>query len=187
MSEVTRLSHPRLVEIEEFLLASRAGLLAAAQDVPVDRWGDPPNPATWSAAQVLDHLRIVEHGIVRLVQKLAREARAAGHPAEKETTSVVDPAFVARTNDRARRLEAPPRVMPVNAPDRQEALAAIARERAELLAAMAEADGLALGKLSWSHPVIGPLNLYEWLVFVGAHEMRHTAQLQEIAAAVATR
>jgi uncharacterized damage-inducible protein DinB len=187
MTDAARPSHPRLVEIAAFLQASRAELLVEAGRVPEEGWTDAPLPEGWSAAQVLDHLRIVEHGIVRLVQKLAADARAAGHPAEGETTSVVDAAFVARTRDRTRRIEAPPRVVPAGAPPRAEALAAIAREREALLAAMGAADGLAFATLTWVHPAIGPLNLYEWLVFVGAHELRHAAQLREIATELAAR
>jgi hypothetical protein len=29
--------------------------------------------------------------------------------------------------------------------------------------------------------VLGPINLYQWMLFVGSHEMRHTAQVIEIA------
>lgn len=32
----------------------------------------------------------------------------------------------------------------------------------------------------WPHPVFGMLNGYEWLRFLGYHEMRHGKQIQEI-------
>lgn len=183
MTDRARPAHPRLVEIAAFLRTSRDELLAAAAAVPDERWTDAPLPEGWSAAQVLEHLRIVEHGVLRLLQKLGAEARAAGHPLESVTDPVIDQAFIARTRDRTQRIEAPPRVTPVAAPARTEALAGIARERADLLAAMTDSDGLALGTLTWVHPVLGPLNLYQWLVFVGAHELRHAAQLRDIAGA----
>jgi len=43
-------------------------------------------------------------------------------------------------------------------------------------------DGLALGEVIQPHLVLGPINIYQWLLFVGSHEARHTAQVREIAA-----
>ena len=180
-----RIAHPRLVEIAAYLAETRADVVRAAHEVPAARWSEGPDGA-WSAAQVVDHLRIVEHGIVRLMQKLVPAARAEGLAVETDTGSVIDAAFIARTTDRSRRIEAPPRVLPAGAPDRDAGLAAMRAERAELLAAMADADGLALGSLEWAHPALGTMDLYRWLVFVGAHEARHAAQLRELARALAT-
>jgi hypothetical protein len=44
-----------------------------------------------------------------------------------------------------------------------------------------------LGELTQKHPVLGTLNLYQWVLFVAAHEARHTAQIREIVQAVAER
>lgn len=179
--------HPRMAEIARHLAAHRAELVEAARAVPADGWMDRLHADGWSPAEIADHLRIVEHGIVRLVQKLVSEARAAGHPPDTETSSVIDPGFMARTLDRSTRMEAPARVMPTRAPDLETALAALEAEREALHIALAEADGMALGSLSWEHPSLGTLTLYEWLVFLGAHEGRHATQLREIAIAFAPR
>ena len=178
--DTPRITHPRLVEVAAYLAETRAEVLRAANEVPVAAWSDTPDDGGWSAAQIVDHLRIVEHGIVRLMQKLVPAARAEGLACETDTSSVIDTAFIARTMDRSRRIEAPPRVMPTGAPDRDTALAAMHAERAGLLAAMADADGLALGSLEWAHPALGAMDLYRWLVFVGAHEARHAAQLRAL-------
>jgi hypothetical protein len=42
------------------------------------------------------------------------------------------------------------------------------------------ADGLALSEIVQPHPVLGPINLYQWIAFVGAHEARHAAQVMEL-------
>lgn len=178
-------THPRLAEISRYLDDSRDELVRAARAIPASRWTTAPAAGAWSAAQVIDHLRIVEHGIVRLFEKLIPDAIAAGHPAEGATDSVLDHAFIARASDRSRRIEAPPRVLPTGAPDLEAGLAAMAAERVALRAAVARGDGLALGTLEWQHPALGTLDLYRWLVFVGAHEVRHARQLREMAQALA--
>ena len=57
--------------------------------------------------------------------------------------------------------------------------------RAMLRSAIAEVDGLALGLIMHPHPVVGEINLYEWILFVGLHEQRHLPQIGEVAAASA--
>jgi hypothetical protein len=48
-------------------------------------------------------------------------------------------------------------------------------------------DGLALGTVYHPHPQFGPLSLYQWIAFVGAHEGRHAAQIRETGEALAKR
>ena len=43
---------------------------------------------------------------------------------------------------------------------------------------MATADGLALGEIKHDHVVLGELDLYQWLIFLGQHEARHTKQIE---------
>jgi hypothetical protein len=55
--------------------------------------------------------------------------------------------------------------------------------RLQVLAA--DADGLALGEVSFDHPFFGPMTVYQWVELMAAHEGRHTDQIKEIAAIVA--
>ena len=66
--------------------------------------------------------------------------------------------------------------------DAASAWTALAQTRADLRASAIGADGLALSEVIQPHPVLGPINLYQWLLFVGSHEARHTDQVREIAA-----
>lgn len=52
-----------------------------------------------------------------------------------------------------------------------------------LRAALAEADGLALGTITHVHPVLGEIDLYQWILFVGQHEERHIGQIVEVVSA----
>ena len=51
--------------------------------------------------------------------------------------------------------------------------------RRELTAAIAAADGLALGRVSAPHPALGQFNGYDWIAFAGTHVARHAAQIRE--------
>jgi hypothetical protein len=49
------------------------------------------------------------------------------------------------------------------------------------------ADGLALEQVHRPHVFFGPLNLYEWIGFLGGHAARHAAQIREIDVQLAAR
>jgi hypothetical protein len=86
--------------------------------------------------------------------------------------------FVERS--RGVKLEAPERIRPGDAPVLSDALSRLRDSRAALHAlrpALERADGHAL---LFPHPTWGPLNLYQWLLFVGAHESRHRAQIEAL-------
>jgi hypothetical protein len=53
--------------------------------------------------------------------------------------------------------------------------------RAKFRDLVRSADGLALAKVTAPNRVLGPLDGYQWILFVGAHEARHTGQIREIA------
>ncbi len=41
-----------------------------------------------------------------------------------------------------------------------------------------EADGFALAQVSFPHPALGTLNLYEWVAMIDGHERRHLRRMQ---------
>src|SRR5258708_34440872 len=84
--------------------------------------------------------------------------------------------------DRSRRRNAPEEVRPDGSLNAASAWTALEQPRAALRAAVLPADGLALSDVVKPHLVLGPINIYQWLLFVGSHEARHTAQVREIAA-----
>ena len=49
---------------------------------------------------------------------------------------------------------------------------------------MLSADGRALSGVIHEHPFFGPLNVYQWVELIAAHEMRHVAQVREAAMAL---
>lgn len=176
--------HRRLAEVAQYVDAQRDALLAAAEPLPDAQWTIRPAPDRWSVSDVFEHLHRVERGSARLIARRAAEARAAGHPAEEDDSSVMDCLAFAALTDRSRPVTAPERVAPEGGWTRTAALAAIAGSRAELHAAIAAADGLALQSVRHEHPRIGEIDLYQWILFIGQHEARHVPQVREIVSAL---
>ena len=75
-------------------------------------------------------------------------------------------------------MQAPETVRPRANADINEALAGLESSREALRAAAVAASGLSLGEIKHTHPFLGELDLYQWLIFVGQHEGRHKKQIE---------
>ena len=174
--------NPRLEEVLNYLDAERRELHEAVELVPSELRDQQPGPDRWSVAQVLQHLVIIEKRIGMGMTKWVADAIAAGVGPEAETSSVLNSLDLALIADRSRRRNAPEEVRPNGELDAASAWTALEQTRAALRAGVMSGNGLALGEVVQPHPVLGPINLYQWLLFVGSHEVRHTGQVREIAA-----
>jgi hypothetical protein len=170
--------HERLAEIVEYLDTSRAALLDAVNAVPPERRDQRPTPETWSVAEILDHLYKVEAGSANLLARRIARAKEAGLAAERETSSLLACMDAYRIEDRTRKLAAPEIVRPRADVPAAAALAELVAVRAALLDTLREADGYDLTQVTATHPVLGEINLYQWAVFLGKHELRHVAQVR---------
>ena len=145
-----------------------------------------PGPDAWSVAQVVEHLRLVES---RIVGGLRRTADAVGLESlgpETETSSVLGALDRYRFEERRPRRNAPAPVVPSANPELARSLAELEDSRKALLALIDELNGHALSGICFPHPVLGSFSCYEWLLFLGQHERRHTAQLRESLTALRT-
>ena len=176
--------HPRIGGIAAFLEGTRARVVAAALTLSPEDSARRPWPDAWSADEILTHLGLVEPGIAKLVGKSVRLAREAGLSRETSEETVLHLLDGRRIERAETRWVAPEFVEPRAALPRDEALAALARSRDLLTAVLAGVDGWALAEVVAPHPILGPFNMYEWLLFVGKHELRHLAQLERTAAAL---
>ncbi len=159
----------------------RGELLAAARAVPMAQLRTRPGEGRWSIAENLAHLERVERGVVRLLTLRLTEARAQGHPAETDSSSIVGCLDDRGLDDRQTRRLAPPRVEPdPEVAAAEDLVERLERSRVQLREAASIGDGLALGSLHHPHPVLGDISLYEWIRFVGLHELRHRSQITEV-------
>jgi len=137
-----------------------------------------PTEGAWSAAEIVEHLAIIEGNMVRLVSKLLgkveSEADAPGtEPRSMPPFSLDD--YEAQVRDQ--KLVAPEPIQPRGA-SLNESLARLNETRAALNALRPRielADGT---RATYPHPFFGPLNLYQWLAFIGMHEARHLGQIE---------
>ena len=178
--------HPRLAAVIDYADRARIELLATVDAVPQPLREARPSEEAWSVAEILEHLMIVERGVAKLVAlKLGEMQMLPTPPRESPDDVPLDAAKLHKLGDRSFRLAAPERVVPRGELSAEEALAALLQTRGALLDQLHAADGYALSQAHHPHPFFGPLDLYEWVYMTGGHELRHAAQIREVATQLA--
>jgi hypothetical protein len=155
----------------------RAVLKSAFESVPEQMRNRPPAPERWSAANVVEHLSIVEARIAKILSERIAEV-PGGLGAETINGPILPTIDYKRVHDRTNRVKAPEGAIPTGL-DPASAWAALEKSGAMLLAVLTDNDGLALSTISHPHPRFGVMSAYEWVAFLGAHEVRHAAQIRE--------
>lgn len=176
--------HPRISEVLSFLDTRHRELAEAVSRVAPARQVQRPAADCWSVADVLGHLAVVEEMITGVLRSRIAAAREKGLGPEPETGPIVPTVDVDRVLDRTRRITAAPEWCGPPGTDGATAWARLESAHAALREVIRAADGLSLCNVGARNPLLGPLNAYQWVVFMGAHEARHTVQIREIAAAL---
>ena len=167
-----------VAEIYEEIEETRARLVGAVEDLTDEQLGFRPSPEKWTVAEIVEHLAIVEGRVARrlgvMLTKLEPEAaRAEGSPFE--TVSVEE--FVERS--RTEKYQAPDEIRPKGLP-LSDSLARLRDSRTALRSLRERVERTDGTRARFPHPVWGPLDLYQWLAFVGAHEQRHLSQIEAL-------
>jgi uncharacterized damage-inducible protein DinB len=131
----------------------------------------------WSAADIIEHLSLTERRITRALEGMLPLA-ADGEGDDADKTNNFTPFSLDTYIERAstQKFEAPEYIRPRGVP-LDESLAHLAESRAALEGLRPRFD-VADFTAQFPHPAFGPLNLAQWLAFIGVHEARHLKQLE---------
>jgi hypothetical protein len=171
--------HRRTTELRARLDAHHTALCEALAEVPVRQREQPPAPDRWSAANVVEHVAIVEARIGQALGRRVEGAREAGLSPASDT-SVLDGVDVTRYLDRERRIVSNASSWPTQGLDATAALARLEEARAATRRLLVQTDGVEVGSVTLPHPIFGVLTFYQWIVFLGGHEGRHALQIREV-------
>ena len=118
-----------------------------------------PAPDRWSVAECLEHIIVVEGIILGNVEKNLQRAADSTSPA------MGDDDLVRRVAGRANRVKGPERLMPTGRWPHDKLLSEFeaVRERSAEFAASTQAE---LRQHTFPHPIIGPCDCYQWLLFI---------------------
>jgi len=160
------------------LAESRERLLRMAKNLSREELHYRPAPGRWTVAECVEHIVTVEKRLLGAIQKTLETAPDSS---KRSAMDGQDEALIAGLVARVTRFQAPEPVVPTGRwPDEQllqefEA----ARLQTRDFAAITTAD---LRRHFFKHPVIGELDLYQWLLLIAGHCDRHRVQSEEVMA-----
>ncbi len=147
---------------------------AAARKIPLQHWRTPPREGSWSAAEVVAHVTMVETLMTGAAAKITRKPPV---PVPLSKRFHVPVALVAW---RGVRVETPIPLDTLLLDDREVMLARLAEQRQRTLAVLEAGREKNLRRYRVQHPVLGSLHYYNWFRTLAAHDERHTKQLREV-------
>ena len=163
----------RRAEIVAILEDSGRAFAEAAGRVPEEHAKWSPNPDSWCALQIAEHVAVTEHGMFRMLTTASPAEASAENPKREESLAKM-------MLNRARTAPAPEQVLPTGRfTSMGEALQKFADARARTVQFAKETE-LDLFGLTVSHPFFGAVNGYEFLVTMAGHSRRHVAQLEDL-------
>ena len=168
----------RLAEIVDYIEVARGRLLAASQGVNPSFAEIRSRKGSWCVAEILMHLAMTEELVAKIISRSVSLGREQGVGPEKSDESLLTSLDALSVADSEKPLTAPERISPPRDTTMEQALGALETSRRKLREALRDADGMNLGALTRPHPVFGELNIYQWALFVGKHDERHTHQIQ---------
>jgi|ERR1051326_1025980 uncharacterized damage-inducible protein DinB len=160
-----------------YLSETRTGVVDAVKGLSETQWKFKPAPDRWSVAEVVEHLAVTEEV---LVQNILGKLDKAPAPAAERDAKQVDADILARVPDRSTKFQAPPAIAPTGRWTPEVALEHFLSGRAQSLVLLKSTPDLRQHVIN--HPVLGPLDGYEWILTAAAHTDRHTKQILEVKA-----
>jgi hypothetical protein len=143
------------------------------------QWNFRASPERWSVAQVAEHIMLAEDGISAVVQR----TMAAPADPEAEAKTARKAALLERVLlDRSGKAKAPEQLQPQSKLTREQIVQQFQASRAKTIE-FAKTTDLDLKSHTSPNPFFGPLNAYDWLIYIPLHQLRHDQQIAEVKAA----
>ncbi|MGB2662498.1 MAG: DinB family protein [Candidatus Acidiferrum sp.] len=157
------------------LADSQSAFLRAADAIPSESWTRKPKPRQWSGAEVVAHLIMVEHAVVRSAEHvIAKPPKDVGFWEQAHL-----PLWLVET--RFIRVQTPLALDPKMIADKEQMLGELRLTREDSVRFLAETQNQDLMAYGWPHVFLGRLNVYEWFEMIAGHQARHMKQIKDIA------
>jgi hypothetical protein len=161
---------------DQYLQQTRDGVVAAVKGLSDAQMKFKPGPDRWSVAEVLEHITLVEDGLfLNVTEKVMKSPAGAADRDIAKTDAMV----LAMIPDRSHKAQAPPQFVPTGRWTPAETLDHFLKSRAKTIVFLDSTPDL---RAHVTDSPLGPLDGYEWVLFMAAHSERHTKQILEVKA-----
>ena len=136
-----------------------------------------PEGEKWTIAEIVEHIAIVQEGMMKISAKLLTQAKAAGKTSDG--TARLSENFAVKAAEAQRlKFEAPDRVRPTGNQTIAESLTKMEETRRALEDLRPLFESVECSDFKFPHPFMGDLTAHEWLALIGGHEARHLRQIE---------
>jgi hypothetical protein len=173
------MNYTSVPHIFEVIDETRARLCRRVENLSDEQAQSRPRPDAWTAAEIVEHLSLIEDRLVKMLGMMLTKAESAGAggggaSVRMEPFSLDE--FVERAS--VEKYDAPEAVRPGGRVALSDSLEKLKRSREVLHGLRPRIEAADLSKVTYPHPAFGPLNFYGWLAFIGIHEERHLKQAE---------
>jgi hypothetical protein len=138
------------------------------------QWRFKPTPDVWSIAEIAEHVAFVEHRVTDRVHSLGTGTLPEPGRSDEE----IDARVGAAVRSRDVRAKTPPAADPTGKLGLAECIDDFEQARNRNVSLLDEPHPFR-GRLQ-PHPVLGPLDGYQWMIAGSSHCARHVAQIREL-------
>jgi uncharacterized damage-inducible protein DinB len=165
-----------IYEANDKIRAKLKGIVANLNDEQINTL---PDGEKWTVKEFVEHISIVDEGIMRISAKMLGEAKASGKTSDG--AAKFSDEFVQKTaGSRTAKFEAPDRVRPTGTKSIAESLAKLDETRQKLEELRPLFESVECSDIKFPHPAFGDMTAHEWLALLGGHETRHIRQIEGI-------
>ena len=134
----------------------------------------------WSISDILHHLALTDEANVKLISRMLKQAEALALPTDPTPDGSEIDSLAPFAEALKNRVQAPEFVRPHEHAPVEQSLARLEASRKRFVEVVEQLGQYDLSLLKYPHPLLGELNLYQWLVIAGGHERRHANQINRI-------
>jgi hypothetical protein len=160
----------------KYLEQTRDAIVADTKNLTAAQWNFKAAPDKWSVALTLEHIALAEDNLYQLVTDKVMKSPAG---APDRDMAKMDAQVLAMVPDRSTKRQAPPDLVPTGRWAPAETLDHFLQSRARTIEFLRTTPDLRQHVMD---SPLGPLDAYEWLLFIAAHSERHTKQILEVEA-----
>ena len=161
------------------LQATHDAFLQSISGLSEKQWKFKPAPDRWSVAEVSEHIAVSESTLLGLVQKI--EAGPAT-PEKRSGVKVTDVQILQMVPDRSHKAQAPEFLQPTGRWATRDQLTKTFEEARKATMDYVKTTQDDLRDHFETHPKLGTMDAYQWILLISAHSERHTKQIEEVKA-----
>jgi hypothetical protein len=164
------------------LHATRKLFLDSVAGLTDAQWNYKPSPDKWSIAECAEHIAVSEEMLGGMVKKSVDAPATPEKRIPAAETRTKDEHLIAAVVDRSKKVQAPEVLRPTHRfSSPAEAVEHFRVSRDANIDFVDKTEAELRARFS-PHPLLGQLDLYQWLLLISAHSERHTLQILEVKA-----